>query len=151
MQGSTANVCMSIKVTRTFPALRRRVSDSENTSLESQREAHTERVVLIYLRPWMTPREGTSHLLQSQEEGDADLNTTDKLPHLPLHTFQLVRLVFCCLSPTAPSVLPAEDTADIVVEVWERTNLVEDLIDDLVEGFQLVKLLLKVSRALYVA
>lgn len=33
VQGSTANVCMSIKVTGTFPALRRRVSESENTSL----------------------------------------------------------------------------------------------------------------------
>ena len=99
----------------------------------------------------MTHREGTSHLLQSQEEGDADLNTTDKRPHLPLHTFQLVRLVFCCPSPKAPSVLPAEDTADIVVETWERTNLVEDLVDDFVERLQLVKLLLKVSRALNVA
>lgn len=117
----------------------------------SRSEAHTERAVLIYLRPRMTHREGTSRLLQSQEEGDADLNTTDKRPHLPLHTFQLVQLVFCCPFPTAPSVLPAEDTGDIIVEVRERTNLVEDLVDDLVKGFQLVKLLLKVSRALNVA
>lgn len=64
MQGSTANVCMSIKVTGTFPALRRRVSESENTSLESWRRPtlngqykytfnqrwHTEKVLVIFFK-----------------------------------------------------------------------------------------------------